>query len=224
MARELVWRGFPTDLRGSCFPRFWPGVPGIAPPADVTPLDGWAAGTRRQRTRRHRRRQSHRRRRQGRPAPPLPVDDRDRRARHLSTDAGGTTFVNDGPVASEVFRGFLDPDITYVALDVDDRHAPRSSTPTHRVRLLVPVAAPAARRAALRPRRVGSGAGEPAERARTTPTTGRGQGSARRRRPRRTSHPASVFAADNSAQGREGPLPAPVPAAAPRPRLPPGGG
>ena len=135
MARELVWRGFPTDLRGSCFPRFWPGVPGTSPPADITPLDGWQQGL-------------------GDNGPGGPgakqltvvVVKGDLFRRYPSTivtaeygttsaDAGGTTFVNDSPapgaksVATELFRGFLDPDITYVALDVDidtllqfDRH------------------------------------------------------------------------------------------------------
>ncbi|WP_239377614.1 hypothetical protein [Frankia sp. Cj5] len=37
LARELLWRGYPTDRRGSSFPRFWPGD---AP--DLADLDGWA--------------------------------------------------------------------------------------------------------------------------------------------------------------------------------------
>jgi hypothetical protein len=94
-------------------------VPGVAPPPDVLPLDGWeqALGTN----------------------GPGDVDAANltvvvvkgellRRypstiitAEHgtWSTDAQGvTTFANDGPVARELFRGFLDPDVTYVALCV----------------------------------------------------------------------------------------------------------
>jgi hypothetical protein len=119
LARELVWRGFPTDLRGSCFPRFWPGVPGTSPPADVAPLDGWTLGL------------GHNEPGGPRPAPlTVVVLKGDLLRRYPSTivtaelgttsvDAGTTTFVNDGPVATELFRGFLDPDITYVALNVD---------------------------------------------------------------------------------------------------------
>jgi hypothetical protein len=119
MARELVWRGFPTDLRGSCFPRFWPGVPGVAAPPDITPLHGWDQAL-------------------GANGPGGPGEgsltvvvvkgELLRRypstivtAEHgtWTTANGVTTFTNDGPVATEVFRGFLEPDVTYVALDVD---------------------------------------------------------------------------------------------------------
>lgn len=44
MARELLWRGYPTDLRGTCFDRFWDsGAAGTAR-ADIAPLHTW--GTR----------------------------------------------------------------------------------------------------------------------------------------------------------------------------------
>ncbi len=48
MARELLWRGFPTDLRGSYFGHFWgaTGDANQARPADVPPLHEWIAGTR----------------------------------------------------------------------------------------------------------------------------------------------------------------------------------
>lgn len=40
MARELLWRGFPTDSRGTCFAHFWrDGAQGAAP--DVQDLDRW---------------------------------------------------------------------------------------------------------------------------------------------------------------------------------------
>ncbi|MFN2347758.1 MAG: hypothetical protein ABR616_18850, partial [Dermatophilaceae bacterium] len=40
MARELLWREYPTDQRGSCFRRFW--APGDRD--DVPPLDTWVSG------------------------------------------------------------------------------------------------------------------------------------------------------------------------------------
>jgi hypothetical protein len=42
MARELLWRGFPTDQRGTCFAHFWgSGGPGGAPP-EIGDLHLWA--------------------------------------------------------------------------------------------------------------------------------------------------------------------------------------
>jgi hypothetical protein len=44
MGRELLWRGYPTDQRGTYFDHFWGnGVPNTAA-ADITPLHTW--GTR----------------------------------------------------------------------------------------------------------------------------------------------------------------------------------
>jgi len=50
MGRELLWRGFPTDQRGTCFDRFWDATPfvGVAsaglqtPAGDILPLHLWA--------------------------------------------------------------------------------------------------------------------------------------------------------------------------------------
>lgn len=42
MGRELLWRGYPTDQRGTCFDRFWGRGAGTATPPDITPLDTWA--------------------------------------------------------------------------------------------------------------------------------------------------------------------------------------
>jgi hypothetical protein len=36
MSRELLWRGFPTDQRGTYFAQFWGGGPG-----DISPLPSW---------------------------------------------------------------------------------------------------------------------------------------------------------------------------------------
>ncbi|HET7697814.1 MAG TPA: hypothetical protein VFK57_19025 [Vicinamibacterales bacterium] len=42
MARELLWRGFPTDQRGTCFRRFWDRAASLAGPADdIPPIDTW---------------------------------------------------------------------------------------------------------------------------------------------------------------------------------------
>jgi hypothetical protein len=38
MGRELLWNGFPTDQRGTCFDRFW-DPSGAVPPGGVTPAD-----------------------------------------------------------------------------------------------------------------------------------------------------------------------------------------
>jgi hypothetical protein len=42
MGRELLWRGYPTDQRGTYFDHFWGnGVPNTAP-ADITDLNSWS--------------------------------------------------------------------------------------------------------------------------------------------------------------------------------------
>jgi hypothetical protein len=46
MGRELLWRGFPTDQRGTVFSRFWDrrgAVPGATPvsDSDIQPIAGW---------------------------------------------------------------------------------------------------------------------------------------------------------------------------------------
>ena len=44
MARELLWRGYPTDQRGTYFAHFWgSGNPNTAP-ADIGPITGWFPG------------------------------------------------------------------------------------------------------------------------------------------------------------------------------------
>lgn len=44
MARELLWRGYPTDQRGTYFAHFWgSGNPNTAP-ADIVPITGWFSG------------------------------------------------------------------------------------------------------------------------------------------------------------------------------------
>jgi hypothetical protein len=48
MARELVWRDYPTDRRGSCFKQFWDTrgrIPSatVTDPLDITAIHEWAA-------------------------------------------------------------------------------------------------------------------------------------------------------------------------------------
>jgi hypothetical protein len=46
MARELLWRGYPTDQRGTVFRHFWDRrVAATPPPGDVTMVDTWGATT-----------------------------------------------------------------------------------------------------------------------------------------------------------------------------------
>ena len=44
MGRELLWRGYPTDQRGTYFQHFWdaiPATPGAEPAADIPPIHQW---------------------------------------------------------------------------------------------------------------------------------------------------------------------------------------
>jgi hypothetical protein len=43
MARELLWRGYPTDQRGTCFDQFWDARTGRGARPDVEPLHEWGA-------------------------------------------------------------------------------------------------------------------------------------------------------------------------------------
>jgi hypothetical protein len=124
-ARELVWRGYPTDSMGTCLPRFWP-TPRRADgslPDDVAPMATWGD------------------RLGNNPAAEpdgvhgettIVVVRGDLLRRYPETVVsavfgrkveGGedVTFEPDPGVAParELFRGPLPPDITYVGLDVD---------------------------------------------------------------------------------------------------------
>jgi hypothetical protein len=44
MGRELLWRGYPTDQRGTYFSQFWAVAGSNSPRPDITPIDQW--GTR----------------------------------------------------------------------------------------------------------------------------------------------------------------------------------
>ncbi|MEO8621007.1 MAG: hypothetical protein ABI625_08070 [bacterium] len=41
MGRELLWRGFPTDQRGTYFAQFWSVAGSTMPRPDITPISGW---------------------------------------------------------------------------------------------------------------------------------------------------------------------------------------
>ena len=41
MARELLWRGYPTDQRGTCFAHFWDSRAASEPRPDIAPLHQW---------------------------------------------------------------------------------------------------------------------------------------------------------------------------------------
>jgi hypothetical protein len=41
MGRELLWRGFPTDQRGTCFDRFWDSRTTSRPRPDIAPIHEW---------------------------------------------------------------------------------------------------------------------------------------------------------------------------------------
>ena len=41
MGRELLWRGYPTDQRGTCFAQFWDTSAAPAPRQDILPLHLW---------------------------------------------------------------------------------------------------------------------------------------------------------------------------------------
>ena len=134
MARELLWRGYPTDLRGTCFDRFWPGND-----ADIAPMDSWIGDLGQHPVR------------GTRAALVVVVIKGDLLRRFPSVlicaqrgrttiDAGSGTFTPDVPtgpsdpvVATELFRGRLGEDVTYSALAMsaavlrtvdpaDDRH------------------------------------------------------------------------------------------------------
>jgi hypothetical protein len=44
MGRELLWRGYPTDQRGTCFDQFWDTRGSASPKPDVRPLVEWGLG------------------------------------------------------------------------------------------------------------------------------------------------------------------------------------
>jgi hypothetical protein len=44
MGRELLWRGYPTDQRGTCFDQFWDTRGSATPKADIRPMTDWGTG------------------------------------------------------------------------------------------------------------------------------------------------------------------------------------
>ena len=128
MGRELLWRGFPTDQRGTYFDQFWGGG------ADITPLHLWGD------------------RKLGDPPSPAPREKfvmlmRSALLRRypnaviyltpgVMTGPGGTRVPSED-VATEklpVFAGSMQPDITFFGFDVTADQA--VGTGTGRIRLL----------------------------------------------------------------------------------------
>jgi len=138
MNRELLWRGFPTDLRGTPFQRFW-GRTQVVPPASITLLDDmqpihqWGAqplGTRidsiggnpdrvallikGQLLRRYPNTAVYAWRRRTQPSPPLETQ--------LDKKPDGSAA--DGAILTPRFSGFIDPDITFFGFDIPQADIP----------------------------------------------------------------------------------------------------
>jgi hypothetical protein len=115
MARELLWRGYPTDQRGTYFDRFWDTRP-TSPGADIYPLHQWA----------------------NRPlgdAPSAPAGERFvmllrsdllRRyptaliyaAKAIRVNGVRTPSTNEADEVFPVFRGTLPPDVSFFGFDI----------------------------------------------------------------------------------------------------------
>lgn len=126
-AREMLWRGYPTDLRGTCFHRFWD-----APPeASIDDISTWSGPL-----------GGHSRLGDDLTVLVIKGELLRRYPRTLisaekgttTTDRGITTFTADTTVVvKELFRGFLGEDVSYSVFDTggadlrrtdpaDDRH------------------------------------------------------------------------------------------------------
>jgi hypothetical protein len=121
LSRELLWRGLPADLSATFFTRFWDvrGRPGSSPPIQVPPIDGWqgALGTNAPDT-------------GGPDTPVLLLRGRlMRRYPHTIVYAAkavprvapdGSTVPAPGTEERyPLFRGFVDPDVTFLGFDLD---------------------------------------------------------------------------------------------------------
>lgn len=118
MARELLWRRYPTDLRGTCFRRFWAG-----PGDDIATMDRWAGvlGT-------HGAAATGVAAPYGRKEVTVLVLKGDLLRRYpntiISAVKGYPTPDNQGDAFTatesrqELFRGFLSRDVSYVGLDL----------------------------------------------------------------------------------------------------------
>ena len=116
MARELLWRGYPTDQRGTCFARFW--APAGAD--DVPALTSWLTGDLGTHT-------------VGTADDQLVLLLRGRllfRYPHTviyaAPDAAGRPDLSDTAVQLPLFRGRIDPDVAFVGfpLTLDEARTP----------------------------------------------------------------------------------------------------
>jgi hypothetical protein len=114
MARKLLWRGYPTDLRGTCFRQFWP-----APTPDIRAMDAWSEGDIGDHSDGAARVEDM----------AIVVIKGDLLQRYPSTlisaergtasaNTNDPQFTSDKIFGQELFRGTLGQDITYVALDI----------------------------------------------------------------------------------------------------------
>ena len=138
MNRELLWRGFPTDLRGTPFQRFW-GRMQVVPPATITLLDDmqpihqWGAQplgkrvdsvggnpdrvallVKGQLLRRYPNTAVYAWRRRAMPRP--------LKETQLDKQADGSAAV--GAILTPRFSGFIDPDITFFGFDIQQADIP----------------------------------------------------------------------------------------------------
>jgi hypothetical protein len=135
MNRELLWRGFPTDLRGTPFQRFWertrPTILGNLPLNDMEPMHQWlpqplgkrtdenmadpdriALLVRGQLLLRYPNTAVYAWKK--RVTPPANADDHTQ----LMKDANGNP-PNADAIQTPVFSGFIPPDITFFGFDID---------------------------------------------------------------------------------------------------------
>ena len=138
MNRELLWRGFPTDLRGTPFQRFWGRTQrtllGILPLNDMEPMHQWrpqplgkrtdenmvdpdriALLVRGQLLRRYPNTAVYAWKKRTTPANPDPESPDHTQ---LMKDANGNPFNADA-IQTPVFSGFIPPDVTFFGFDID---------------------------------------------------------------------------------------------------------
>jgi len=140
MNRELLWRGFPTDLRGTPFQRFWGRTQSLAPLFDINlplddmqPIHQWGAQplgrrvdsiggnpdrvallVKGQLLRRYPNTAVYAWKRKS----PVPAPNRPQ------LDKKGDGSAADGAILTPRFAGFIDPDITFFGFDIKQAEIP----------------------------------------------------------------------------------------------------
>ena len=127
--RELLWRGYPTDSRGTPFRHFWQRLDGKK---DIPPIHGWRLGTLAEQT--------------TDPKGNLVLLVRgDLLRRYPNTIVVATKAIDDRTpdktqVKHPIFHGHLDPDITYYGFELIDTQL--KETPGWFFALMEPVTEP----------------------------------------------------------------------------------